>query len=293
MKLLYTSDLHGSIGFYKDIVERTETEQIDVVLLGGDLLPRKGQTSESLKEQSQFIHETMGPFLRELKKTDIEVGCILGNNDWAATLPRFRELEQEGFLHLLHDHVWTLSQNMIIWGYSFIPPSPFPPKDFEKRDLKSDKAVSTSLYPVVSNQGHIESVNDVVLLDQRPSIEVDLSAITFPGNAENVICVMHAPPYDTLLDRLYNATAMGSRAVRKFIEEAQPAITLHGHIHESPTVSGAYCQKIGKTISVNPGQSGGLLSAVILDTNYPSQTLKHTLYPNRNQSLPEERASLI
>ena len=258
MKILYTSDLHGAIGFYKDIIEKTETEGIDVVLLGGDLLPRKGQTSESLEEQKRFIQETVRPFLEELKANAVKFGCILGNNDWEATLPLFRKMEQEDLLFLLHDRFWKPAKDVLVWGYPFIPPTPFPPKDFEKRDLKTDEAMKTSLYPVVSNQGTIESVNDVSLLNRRSSMEEDLLEIAFPDNTEHLVCVMHAPPYDTLLDRLYNATAMGSKAVKKFIEDVQPFMTLHGHIHESSVVSGAYFQKIGSTISMNPGQSGGL-----------------------------------
>jgi Icc-related predicted phosphoesterase len=284
MKILYTSDLHGTIGFYKDIIEKTETEGIDVILVGGDLLPRKGQSSESLEEQKCFIEETVQPFLEELKAKAVQFGCILGNNDWEATLPLFRKMEQENLLSLLHDQFWKPAKDVLIWGYPFIPPTPFPPKDFEKRDLKTDNAVKTSLYPVVSSQGYIEPVNDVFLLNQRSSIEEDLQDVTFPENTEHLICVMHAPPHDTVLDRLYNATAMGSRAIKRFIEEVQPFMTLHGHIHESPTVSGAYFQKIGSTISMNPGQSGGLLSAVIFDVYQSEETMKHTLYPNRNQA---------
>ncbi|MFW9896438.1 MAG: phosphoesterase, partial [Candidatus Thorarchaeota archaeon] len=32
-------------------------------------------------------------------------------------------------------------------------------------------------------------------------------------------------------------------------------LSLHGHIHESPNVSGKWCSKLGKTISIQPGQS--------------------------------------
>ena len=41
---------------------------------------------------------------------------------------------------------------------------------------------------------------------------------------------------------------VGSIAVRQFIEERQPLIALHGHVHES---RGA--EQIGRTICLNPG----------------------------------------
>jgi Icc-related predicted phosphoesterase len=287
MKILYTSDLHGSIGLYNDIVEKTKKESIDIILLGGDLLPRKGHSSESLAIQNQFIQETIRPFLEEVKhETSAEVGCILGNNDWEATLPLFQDLEKEDFLTMLDKHPRKLHGEISVIGYPYIPPSPFPPKDFEKRDLKTDQAVKTSLYPVVSQDDRIEPVDDIEYLNKRPSIEEDLAALAPSDRSRVVIYVMHAPPHDTLLDRIYNANAMGSKAIKKFILKNQPQITLHGHIHESPAVSGTYFEKIGKTISVNPGQPGSLLSAVIFNPFQPEKTMTHTLYPHRKLSFP-------
>jgi len=66
--------------------------------------------------------------------------------------------------------------------------------------------------------------------------------------------------------------------VRAFIEEHQPPLTLHGHIHESPMVSGSYAERIGRTLCVNPGQSPERLHAVIFDTDDPYTTLVHTVF---------------
>jgi len=57
---------------------------------------------------------------------------------------------------------------------------------------------------------------------------------------------------------------VGSVAVRKAIEQYQPLLTLHGHIHESEGF-----HYIGKTLSVNPGSAFeiGLLKAFIVDIN--------------------------
>jgi uncharacterized protein len=45
---------------------------------------------------------------------------------------------------------------------------------------------------------------------------------------------------------------VGSRAVRQAIEEYQPLLSLHGHIHESPG-----SVRIGRTVAVNPGSEYG------------------------------------
>ena len=44
----------------------------------------------------------------------------------------------------------------------------------------------------------------------------------------------------------------GSQAVRNVIENYQPLLALHGHIHESRGLA-----KLGKTVCVNPGSAYG------------------------------------
>jgi Icc-related predicted phosphoesterase len=81
-----------------------------------------------------------------------------------------------------------------------------------------------------------------------------------------------------MLDRLYNSQPAGSRAIKAFIEKTQPFMTLHGHIHESPVISNKYWEKIGSTISVNPGQVGGFLSGVFFNTDDPQESIYHNQY---------------
>jgi Icc-related predicted phosphoesterase len=67
-------------------------------------------------------------------------------------------------------------------------------------------------------------------------------------DAPRRLLVCHTPPYDTRLDRLVNGTAVGSPAVRAFIEARQPDVAVVGHIHE-----GRGTDRIGDTLVVNPG----------------------------------------
>lgn len=90
------------------------------------------------------------------------------------------------------------------------------------------------------------------------------SGLANPGSA---ILNLHVPPYDSRLDTapllgqdLRVRTSMGaqmtapvgSTAVRAAIEEHQPLLTLHGHIHES---GGAV--RIGRTLAINAGSEYG------------------------------------
>ncbi|MEM1988641.1 MAG: metallophosphoesterase [Candidatus Woesearchaeota archaeon] len=65
------------------------------------------------------------------------------------------------------------------------------------------------------------------------------------------IFVTHAPPYNTLLDLLFE-DHVGNLEFRKFIEKYQPKFAFSGHLHENFQVK----DKIGNTILINPGYEG-------------------------------------
>jgi uncharacterized protein len=87
----------------------------------------------------------------------------------------------------------------------------------------------------------------------------------------------HAPPYGTGLDEApaldenlrptHGGAVMkpvGSTAVRAAILKYQPALGVHGHIHESKGI-----KKLGRTLAINPGSSytDGVLQGAVLDLN--------------------------
>lgn len=96
------------------------------------------------------------------------------------------------------------------------------------------------------------------------------------AHPERAIFNIHCPPANTRLDQAplvdgdlrprMNAAgpvigSVGSSAVREAIERAQPALGLHGHVHESPGMT-----KIGSTVCLNPGsdyQLGILRGAIV------------------------------
>ena len=84
---------------------------------------------------------------------------------------------------------------------------------------------------------------------------------------ETAIFNLHVPPYDSELDRAIEISPdltrvykggqpveipVGSYAVRQIIEEVQPLLALHGHIHES---RGSV--HIGRTLAINSGSEYG------------------------------------
>jgi len=63
-----------------------------------------------------------------------------------------------------------------------------------------------------------------------------------------LILVSHAPPHGTRLDRTGFGLHVGSKSVRKFIEDKGPFLVFCGHIHEARGED-----RINETILINPG----------------------------------------
>lgn len=65
---------------------------------------------------------------------------------------------------------------------------------------------------------------------------------------QHVILLTHTPPVNTVCDRLDNGMHVGSKAIREFIEDAQPALCFCAHIHEARGED-----RIGRTKVLNGG----------------------------------------
>jgi uncharacterized protein len=108
----------------------------------------------------------------------------------------------------------------------------------------------------------------------RARIEAMFAEVVDPPN---LLAVLHPPPYGTDLDKAPELdeglrvqmegneprlASVGSKAVRAFIEERQPLIGLHGHVHESKAA-----ERLGATLCLNPGSEytlGTLCGALVV-----------------------------
>jgi hypothetical protein len=170
----------------------------------------------------------------------------------------------------LWDHV---DQRRVDWegyrvfGYARVPPTPFLLKDGERYD------VSRYVDPgCVAPEEGLRSVPADPHEVRWSTIQQDLDALFGDGALDRAICLFHAPPYDTRLDRaaldgreIDHAPLdvhVGSVAVRRMIEERQPLLTLHGHVHESARITGVWRQRIGRTVALSAAHDGPELALV-------------------------------
>lgn len=285
MRLVFASDVHGSEAHYGELVEILRREDARALVLGGDLLPPPlGLSSPearaaSVRKQSDYLIHQLLPRLDEVRAGGADVLLLLGNYDLAAVSETFETAcADRGFL-TLHDRVQRV-EGVTFAGLSWVNPTPFHLKDWEAYDLEKDELPVGALDPrgprsVYSTPDGREK------FAARPTLWESLNRLAerVEPAAEPAIYVLHAPPHNTGLDAVSkSADPVGSRAVRLFLEERQPALSLHGHIHESPHVSGRWAARLQRTVAVQPGQAPERLHAVVLDTDDPAGSAQHTVF---------------
>jgi len=113
------------------------------------------------------------------------------------------------------------------------------------------------------------------------TISDDLKKLAGDDPMDNAIFLFHTPPYKTNLDRaaLDNKKIdhvpldvhVGSIAVKSFIEERQPLITLHGHVHESARITGSWKDRIGRTHAFSAAHDGKELALIRFNPEQPER----------------------
>jgi len=270
----FSTDLHGHPDRYQKLYQEILIKKPEVLFLGGDLLPHGFGIGS---EFDDFFNNFMLPLFLRLKKEMKDdypaVFLILGNDD-----PRINEVD---FIQAQSSGVWSYIHNkkqyhkgFTIYGYAYVPPTPFLLKDWERYDVSRyvDPGCIDPLegkYSMPPPEGDIE----------YQTIQQDLMHLTEGVNLSRTIMLFHSPPYQTKLDRAALDGKMiehvpldvhvGSIAIKRFIEESKPMITLHGHIHEASRLTGQWNEFIGDTLAVNAAWDGPELSLVSFDPDKP------------------------
>lgn len=249
------------------------------VFLGGDLVSAGGIVTHPGGDYQLFVlQDVVIQSFRKLKRVmgDIypSVYIILGNDDPRTLETEIQQAEREGIWHYVHMSEASLGSHPVL-GYSYVPPSPFFFKDWEKYD------VSQFVDPgCVSPEEGIRSIQVEPSQIQFATIQEDLKTLTDGKDISNAILLFHAPPYDTQLDRaaldgkLVDHVPLdvhvGSIAIREFIKAQQPLISLHGHVHESVQLTGNWKEKIGRTWAYTAAHNGRELALIRFDPESPA-----------------------
>jgi Icc-related predicted phosphoesterase len=272
----FTSDLHGQSTLYEQVVAFAAAEQPDAVILGGDLGPH-ANGAPGVQHQRVFLEGFLVEFARRLREAtpNVELALLFGNDDWAANQDVL-ERHHGALWHALHGRSVRLQGHWVA-GSSWVPITPFAMKDWERWEDGAEESPAR-LHGSLSGP---EGVREFRFDPERrsPTIAEGLEALAAGSPPGDTIHVLHSPPRDTACDVIMTKQHVGSRAIRAYIEKHSPPLVLSGHIHESPRMSGAWRDAIGRTVCVNPGQFVGTrLSGVFFDPDAPAETLRHTVH---------------
>ncbi len=281
----FVSDLHGSISRYESLFQQIIMRKPSFVFLGGDLLPhlRKSERIGN-KPITDFIAEYLVPGFRKVQK---QLGCnypevfvIMGNDDHRDEEEKLIEGEKKEIWKYLNNSGHKFGPYMI-YGYPFVPPTPFQCKDWEKFDVS--RFVDPGSIPPTEGYRTVEPDYDT----EYSTIQADLEILTKGTSMEKAVFLFHSPPYQSYLDRagldgkLIDHVPLdvhvGSIAIQRFIEQKQPYITLHGHIHESAAITGFWKQQFGRTLSFSAAHNGPELALVIFKLDDPSQVVRELI----------------
>lgn len=287
MRIVFTCDLHGRSSLYEQMFDYAVQEAADCIVIGGDLFPTWLKSpyklltggidfTRAVQFQLSFIDTFLAPEINAFcrRHPGIRILYVPGNHDWEKSLDYFRESTKEAALclHLKSEKVGRIT----FTGYGCVTDSSFWVKDYVRRDLR-ESGYTKSRYPFVSTkEGIMISPGGSYALD-RPSIDEELDSLDV-CDPEKTVSIFHCPPYGTGLDTLYTGKPIGSRAIEFFIRKQRPLVSLHGHIHEAPYMSGFFHTSIGPTLSINPGHNPKDLHAVCFDSDDPSASLKHRIF---------------
>jgi len=264
LKILYTSDIHGSNTHLFSMLSIAEKEKVEGIIIGGDIVPHTLPDMVRvgiLKAQARYLNDVFIPTLENFKKRrDAVIYLDLGNDDLIYNR-KILEKQHRGLLNLLHFKKHRLTNDVDIMGYMIVPPTPFGIKDWEKPDSFERPYSRGSIFTergYTSKNGILEEI--VVHLESDDTIEKDLERLSEQIDRP-FIFISHSPPYETPLDIIYNGQSVGTLSIRRFIEtwskKGLLIASFHGHIHESPQRSGLIHTKIGDSLCFNPGQGSG------------------------------------
>ena len=254
MKFIYACDIHGDTNKYEKLFKTAQKEDIKYMVLGGDLLPKRGIR---VIIQPEFIRDFFEDYFKRLKENNIKCILIPGNDDLEKFDIEINELcEKYSNIYNIDNKKLDIEDVSFI-GLSKVLDHPFGSKNrvLIEKNLKMQPQLSQDIY--INRDTEVITISE---WERYREINIDkmediLSSLPVVDKSRKTIYVLHNPPYGIGLDVCANGLQVGSKAITSFLEESNSYMSLHGHIHESPKISGLWYNKLGKTICIQPGQT--------------------------------------
>ena len=288
-RLFYAGDVHGSRVCWKKFVNAAAHYPADALVMGGDLtgkalvpIVREGDGSYSAQVIGERRTARTAEELDQMQRAISTNGMypLIVDPDEARALATDAERRDEVFEQALLDELrlWVqlADERLADTGTrAYVIPGNDDPWEVD--------AVLASGSSVVACDETVEEIGPHEMasfgysnrtpwhtpreLDEEEIYTRLKRLVDQLEEPERAILNIHVPPYESSLDTAFEVgedlhyvmkggrpheIPTGSPAVRQIIEETQPLLSLHGHIHESRGVT-----KIGRTVAINPGSDYG------------------------------------
>lgn len=254
MKFIYACDIHGDTNKYEKLLKTAKKENIKYIVLGGDLLPKRGIR---VIIQPEFIRDFFEDYFKRLKENNIKCILIPGNDDLEKFDIEINELCEKCSNIYNIDNKKLDIEDVSFIGLSKVLDHPFGSKNrvLIEKNLKMQPQLSQDIY--INRDTEVITISEWERYRETniDKMEDILSSLPVVDKSRKTIYVLHNPPYGIGLDVCANGLQVGSKAITSFLEESNSYMSLHGHIHESPKISGLWYNELGKTICIQPGQT--------------------------------------
>ncbi|HKO38586.1 MAG TPA: hypothetical protein VJU14_09485 [Solirubrobacterales bacterium] len=288
-RLFYAGDIHGSRVCWKKFVNAAAHYPADVLVMGGDLtgkalvpIVREGDGSYAARVIGEQRVARTAEELDQMQRAISTNGMypLIVDRDEAQVLTADASLRDEAFERALLDELrlWVEFADERLAGTgtrAYVIPGNDDPWSIDEVLAQGSSVVAcdetierVGTHEMVSfgysNRTPWQTPRELDEDEIYSRLKRLVSELEEPGRA---ILNVHVPPYESSLDAAYEVDEdlhyvmkggrpheipTGSAAVRQIIEEVQPLLSLHGHIHESKGVT-----NIGRTVAINPGSDYG------------------------------------
>jgi uncharacterized protein len=310
VRIFFATDVHGSEVCWRKFLNSGKHYKADVIILGGDMtgkalvpiiddgggrwhatLLENREVLEGEDQVAAFEHAVIRRGYYPFRVTPDELHELSENE------PLWHALFEEHMLKTVERWMALADEKLAGTGIRcFVCPGNDDQLEVDRViaqantvELGEGRVLDLDGYQMVSSGWANRTPWDTYREEDEPQlaerIEKMVSQVTAPP--EFTIFSLHCPPYATGLDDAPELTAemdlkdaghavkpVGSTAVREAIERFQPALALHGHIHEARGT-----KRLGRTLCVNPGSSyeQGQLLGVVIDIDKGKQVKKFLL----------------
>ncbi len=297
-KLFFATDIHGSDICWNKFLNAGKFYEADVLILGGDMtgkavVPFVHQGGENYKVTllEQDFQITNADELADMKKKVRSRGYYpyMTNPDEITELDKNPELVNKIFL----GEVLKVVQQWMDLADKKLDDSDMKvyccPGNDDMDEVDEIIRASTRVVLAEGKVTLLDGVHEMIASgwsnrtpwnthreEDEDQLKVRYEAmIANVEDPKNAIYNIHVPPYRSGLDDAaeldkdlrpvlagQSIIPVGSTALRAVIEQHQPLLSLHGHIHE-----GRGTTRIGKTLCINPGsmyEQGTLLGALVV-----------------------------